>query len=131
MRLAIGRAARYGGADARRYRRIEKIDIEADMQHAVACFYPLDDAPDQDADPEFIDRAHVGDRDAAIADQVFFKRIDRPDSEQIELIGTNGCAWMVAEQAVKAGLAAQERSRHAMHVAGDSGRRRVVVGVSV
>src|SRR5467141_3848975 len=89
MRLAIGRAARHGGADARRYRRIEKIDIEADVQHAVARLYPLDDPPDQNADSEFVDRAHVGDRDAAIADEVSFKRIDRPDSEQIEPRGAS------------------------------------------
>src|SRR5882724_1692022 len=106
MRLAIGRAAGYGGADARRYRRIEKIDVEADMQHAVARLYLLDDPPDQNADPEFVDRAHVRDRDAAIAHQVFFGRIDRPDSEQIELIGTDRDPGGVAQQAIKAGLAA-------------------------
>src|SRR5882672_2065563 len=106
MRLAIGRAARYGGADARRYRRIEKIDIEADMQHAVARLYPLDDPPDQNAEPEFVDRAHVGDRDAAIADQVFFGRIDRPDSEQIELIGADRDPGRATQQAIKTGLAA-------------------------
>src|SRR6266850_3212882 len=121
MRLAIGRAARHGGADARRYRRIEKIDIEADVQYAVARLYPLDDPPDQNADPEFVDRAHVGDRDAAIADEVFFRRIDRPDSEQIELIGTDRDPWRVAQQAIQAGLAAEKRRRHAVHVAGHGG----------
>src|SRR5712664_570607 len=106
MRLAIGRAAWYGGADARRYRRVEKIDIEADVQHAVARLYPLDGRPDLNDDPEFVDRAHVGNRDAAIADQVFFRRIDRPDSEQIELIRTDRDPGRVAQQAIKAGLAA-------------------------
>src|SRR6195256_1496636 len=117
MRLAIGRAARYGGADARRYRRIEKIDVEADMQHAVACLYPLDDPPDQNADPEFVDRAHVGDRDTAIADEAFFKRIDRADSEQIELIGIDRDPWRIAQQTIQTGFAAEKRRRHAVHVA--------------
>ena len=131
MRLAIGRAARHRGADAGRYRRIEKIDIEADMQHAVARLDPFDHPPDQHADAELVDRAHVGDRDAAIAHQLLFQRIDRADAEQIELIGTDRDARLVAEQVVEAGLAAQERRRHAVHVAGHGRRRRVVVGMGV
>src|SRR6478609_11915146 len=35
MRLAIGRSARHRGADSRRHTRIEEIDIEADMEHAI------------------------------------------------------------------------------------------------
>src|SRR3981189_714926 len=112
MRLAIGRAARHGGADARRYRRIEKIDIEADVQHAVARLYPLDDPPDQNADSEFVDRAHVGDRDAAIADEVSFKRIDRPDSEQIELIGTDRDPWGVPQRPTQAGCPPRKTAHH-------------------
>ena len=38
---------------------------------------------------------------------------------------------MPTEQAIQAGLAAQERGRHAVHVAGQGGCRRVVIGVGV
>ena len=48
MGLAVGGAAGNGGADARCDRRIEKIDVEADMQHAVLRFHLLDHPPDQD-----------------------------------------------------------------------------------
>jgi hypothetical protein len=40
-------------------------------------------------------------------------------------------ARMVAEQFVEAGLAAQKRRRHAVHVAGLRGLRRVVVGMGI
>ena len=70
MRLAIGRAARHRGADAGRDRGIEKIDVEAQMQHAVLRPHALDDLADQHADAEFVDRAHVGDRDAALEHQL-------------------------------------------------------------
>src|SRR5258706_12856532 len=118
MRLAIGRAARHGRADARRPPRVEKIDVKADMQNAVARSYPFDHPPDQDADTELVDRAHVRNRDAAIADELPFKRIDRADSEQVELIGTNRDPRPVTQQTIEAGLAAQKPSRHAVHVAG-------------
>ena len=36
MRLAIGRPARNRGADARRDRRIKKVNVQTDMQQAVA-----------------------------------------------------------------------------------------------
>ncbi len=88
MRLAIGGAARHRGADAGRDRGIEEIDVEADMQHAVARLDPFDHPPDQHADAELVDRAHVGDGDAALAHQFALQRIDRADAEQIELIGT-------------------------------------------
>ena len=101
------------------------------MQNAVARFYLFDDPPDQDADAEFIDRAHVGDRDAAITDELLFKRIDRPGSEQIELVGINGDAGLVAQEVVESGFAAEKGGRHPVHVAGHRRRRRVVVGVSV
>src|SRR6202047_822592 len=131
MRLAIGRAARHGRADARRDLRVEKIDVEADMQDAVARLDPFDDPPDQDADTELIDRAHVRHCDAAIADQILLKRIDRADSEQIELIGTDREPRPITQQAIEAGLAAEERRRPPLHVAGHGRRRRIVVGVGV
>src|SRR4030081_3740755 len=98
MRLAIGSAARHRRADPRRYGRIQKIDVEADMQNAVARTYPFDDPADQDADTMLVDRAHVCDGDAAIADELSFRRIDRADSKQIELIGTDGDAWLVTQE---------------------------------
>ena len=61
---------------------------------------------------------------AALAHQFLFQRIDRADAEQIELIGRDRGARLVAEQMVEAGLAAEERRRHAVHVAGE-----VVAGV--
>ena len=106
MRLAIGGAARHRGADAGRHGRIQKIDIEADMQDAVLRPYPFDHPPDQDTDTELVDRAHVRNRDAAVADQILFQRIDRADSEQVEPVGTDRDAGRIGQQAVEPGLAA-------------------------
>ena len=131
MRFAIGRAARHGGADAGGHRGIEEVDVEADMQHAVLRPHPLDDLADQHGDAELVDRAHVGDGDAALEHQLLLLRIDRADAEQVEPFGTYRGTWLLAEQPVEPGLAAQERRRHAVHVAGLRGLRRVVVGMGV
>ncbi len=101
------------------------------MQHAVAGLHLVDDAADQDADAELVDLAHVGDADAALAQQVLFQLVDRADAEQFQPVGIDRCARLVAEKAVEPGLAAQERRRHAVHVAGQRGRGRVVVGMRV
>ena len=74
MRLAVGGAAGHGGADAGRHRRIEKVDVEAEMQHAIFRLDPLDDAADQHGDAELVEGAHVGDRDAALMHQLLFQR---------------------------------------------------------
>jgi hypothetical protein len=50
---------------------------------------------------------------------------------KIEPFGTDRGARLLAEQPVEAGFAAQESRRHAVHVAGLRGLRRVVVGVRV
>src|SRR3954470_21699002 len=118
MRLAIGCAARHRGADAGRDGGIEKIDIETDMQHAIARPHTLDDLSYQYADTEFVDDAHVGDRNASLEHQLLLQRIDRADAEQVELVGADRGAGMVAEQPVEAAFAAQEGGRHAVHVAG-------------
>ena len=86
MRLAIGGAARHRGADAGRDAGIEEVDVEGEMQHAVRSPDALDDAADQHADAELVDRAHVGDGDAALMHQLLLQRIDRADAEQIEPI---------------------------------------------
>ena len=70
--------------------------------------YPFDHPADQHANAEFVDRAHIRNRDAAIADEVPFKRIDRPDPEQIQSIGADGDAGLLAEQMIKPGFAAQK-----------------------
>ncbi len=109
VRLAIGGTTRHGGADARRHGRIEEIDIEADMQHAIARLDAFDDAADQDGDAELVDLAHVDDPDPARAHQLLFELVDRTRAEQIEFVRENRSARIVAEQAVEPGLAAQER----------------------
>ena len=110
---------------------IEEIDIEPDMQHAVLRPHALDDLSDQHADAELVDRAHVRDRDAAFEHQLLLHGIDRADAEQVELVGADRGARRAAEQPVEAGFAAQERRRHAVHVAGLRRLRRVVVGMGV
>src|SRR3981081_106462 len=65
MRLAIGGAAGNGGADAGRQAGIEKIDVETDVQHAVAGFHLVDDPADQHPNPELVDLAHIGTAAAA------------------------------------------------------------------
>src|SRR5271166_6261946 len=44
MRLAVSRPAWNCGADTRRDRRIEKVDVQTDMQQAVSGAHPIDDA---------------------------------------------------------------------------------------
>ena len=131
MGLAIGGAARHHGADARRQLRIKEIDIERHVQHAAAGLHPLDDLPDQHADPEFIDLAHIGDGDAALLQQQPLLAIDRPHPEQLQLLRSERHPRLIAEQLVEPRLAAQERGRHAVHIAGDGGARGVVIGVGV
>ena len=75
--------------------------------------------------------AHVGDRDAALEHQLLLQRIDRADAEQVELVGADRGAGMVAEQPVEAAFAAQKGRRHAVHVAGLRRLRRVVVGMGI
>ena len=110
---------------------IQKIHVETDMQNAVAGFHPLDHAPDQDGDAEFIDLPHVGDRDVALAHQILLQRVDRAGAEQIELRGFYRRPRLIAQYPVEAGLAAQESRHHAVHVSGHRGGRRVVVGMGV
>jgi hypothetical protein len=129
--FARGRATGHSGADARGNRRIQKIDIEADVQDAVLRPYPVDHPADQHADAEFVDRTHIRNRDVAITDEVLFRRIHRPDPEQVQSIGADGDAGLLAEQTIKPGFAAQKGCRHAVHVAGESRFRRVVVGVGI
>src|ERR1700722_6002511 len=108
MRLAIGRAAGHGGADAGRQMRIQKIDVEADMQHAVAGFHLVDHPSHQYPDTEPVDLAHVGDADAASPEQIFFKLVDRADPEQLQLIGADGGARLDAQKTIEPGSAATE-----------------------
>src|SRR6185437_4996150 len=81
VRLAIGRAAWHGGADAGRQSRVEKVDVETDMQHAVARPHPVDHAADQHPDPELVDLPHVSQADAAISQQILFQSVDRTYAE--------------------------------------------------
>src|SRR4029453_10403754 len=52
--------------------------------------------------------------------------IERADAEQVELVRAERGAGLLAEQPVETGLAAQKRRRHAVHVTGLRGLRRVV-----
>src|SRR6476469_10450767 len=108
MRLAIGCASLHRGADAGRDRGVQEIDVEAEMQHAVARSDPFYHPADQHADAEFVDRAHIGDCDASIAHENLFQRINRANAEQLKLVWRDGNAWQAAEQAVTAGFAAEE-----------------------
>src|SRR6202000_1340546 len=82
MRLAIGRAARHRGADARRHFGIEEVDIKTQMQDAIYRLHLVDDAADQDADAELVDLAHVHDADAAKLDEILLQLVDRARAEQ-------------------------------------------------
>src|SRR5437016_6728598 len=81
MRFSIGRATGHRGADAGRHAGIEKINVETDVQHAVAGFHLVDDAADQHANAELIDLAHIGNADAAAAQQIFLQFVDRAHAE--------------------------------------------------
>ena len=101
MRLAVGRPARDGGADARRDRRIEKVDVQTDMQKAVAGANPIDDAADRDGEAVFVQPPHVDDVDAAILQQPPFARVDRPDAEQVQPRGIDESVRLAAEHALE------------------------------
>ena len=131
MRFAIRRAARHRRADAWGHRGIEKIDVEAQMEDAVLRPHALDDLADQHADAELVERAHVGDGNAAFEHQLLLQRVDRADAEQIEPVGGDRGAGLLAEQPVETGLAAQKGRRHAVHVAGLGRLRRVVVRMGI
>ena len=86
MGLAIGRAARNCRADPRRQRRIEEIDVEADVKEAVSCGDAVEDAPQRHRDTPFVDQPHVHDVDAARPQQRAFAAIDRTDAEEMHMI---------------------------------------------
>ena len=96
MRLPVGRPAGYSGADAGSNRRVKEIDVEAHMQHAIAGAHLVDDAADQHANAELIDRPHVGNVDAAVAQQLLLQFIDRARAEQLEPIRIDRCARLFA-----------------------------------
>src|SRR6185437_547938 len=108
MRLAIGRPAGHSGADAGRHVGVEEIDIEADMQDTAPRADLVDDAADQDPYPKLIDLPHVRDADATFAQQLPFELVDRARAEQLEPIGLDAGARLVAEQMVETALAAQK-----------------------
>ena len=97
MRLPIGRPARHRGAHTRCELGIEKIDIEADMQYAIAGLNPLDEAADQHADAEFIDLTHVRHADAALVQQILFEPVDRARPEQLQPVGVDRRARLFAQ----------------------------------
>jgi hypothetical protein len=72
MRFAVSRAARHRRPNSRRDGRIEKIDVETDMQHAVAGAHMFDEPADQHPDTKLVDLAHFRDANAARAQQVLF-----------------------------------------------------------
>ena len=131
MRLAIGRPARDGGADPRRDRGIEKVDVQTDMQKPVAAAHPVDDAADRDRETVFVQPAHVDHVDAAVLQKPPLARVDRPDAEEMQPAGIDKPVRLVAEHRLEAGLAAQHRERHAVHVARRRSQRRVEVRMGV
>src|SRR3954469_6580001 len=114
MRLAIGRSTRHRRAHARCDAGVEKIDVEADMQYAVAGPDALYDAADQYGDAEFVNLAHVDDPDPARAHQLLFELVDPARAEEVEPVGIDRGARIVAQQSVEAGFAAKECRRHAV-----------------
>ena len=64
VRFAEGGAAGRRGSDARRDRRIEEVDVEADMQAAICRRDPFEKTPYQRADAVLVESAHVVNGDA-------------------------------------------------------------------
>ena len=119
MRLAIGGAARHRGADAGRDRRIEEIDVERHMQHAVLRPAPVR-SPGGSARRRRIRRSRACRRSRSRRSRTSFfssGSIERmPNrSSRSGPIETRGSS---PSRRVEPGLAAQKRRRHAVHVAG-------------
>ena len=67
-----------------RNRGIEKVDVETDMQKAVAGFNAIDDATDRDREAVFIQPPHVDHVDPAVLQEPPFARVDRANAEQMQ-----------------------------------------------
>lgn len=92
---------------------------------------PVEHPPERRHHAEFVDRPHVGDADPPRRHQRTFAGIDRSQPEQVDVGGGQWLRDRLGEQAWKARLAAQGGERHAVHVPGGRGRRRVEVGMGV
>ena len=97
------------------------------MQKAVAGANPIDDAADRDGETVFVQPPHVDYVDAAILQQPPFARVDRPDAEQVQARGIDKSVRLASKHALETRFAGQHRERHAVHIAGRRGQRRVEV----
>jgi hypothetical protein len=87
MRFTIGCPSGNRGADARRQRRVEKIDIEADMQMAARRPHRVNDRFQRRHDAAFVDRPHIDHIDTAPADGGTLLAIDGANAEQGDTAG--------------------------------------------
>ena len=100
------------------------------MQQPAGLRHLADDIAHDRRRAALIDGAHIEDVDAAQADCVALGRIDRADAELEHIFGRHQRP-IGRQDAVEAGLAAEEGDRHAVHVARRRGRRRVEIGMRV
>jgi hypothetical protein len=131
MRLAIGEAAGHVGADAWRDGRVEGVEVEAHVQHAVAGRDPLQDTAHEHARAVLVDEAHVHHVDAARHQEVALVAVDGADAEEMQVRGIDEAAGLAAEHLLQSLLAAQQRRRHAVHVPRRGAGGGVEVGMRV
>src|SRR5215207_4138911 len=90
MGLPEGRAARDRGADPGRKRRIQEVDIQADVQQPIRAGHRVEHASQQHAHAAFINEAHVDHVDPARAQQLLLAPIHRADPEHVQVAGGGG-----------------------------------------
>ncbi len=102
--------------DTRRYIRIEKIDIETDMQQAVSGADRVEHPAHDRRHTLFVERAHVEDVDAVLADFPALVRIDGAYANLENLLRID--QWPAGRQDIRDfRFAAEEGDGHAMNVA--------------
>jgi hypothetical protein len=129
VRLAERGTARDGGSGAGRELRIEEIDVQADMDEAVAPARLVDDAAHQHRGTELVELAHVDNVDAARLQQVALAAIDGAHAEQMQVLRIERDARLLGDR--QPGLAAQPCRRDPMQVARRRGCRGVEIRVRI
>ncbi len=130
MRFAIGGAARHRRSDARRDIGIEKIDVEADMQQAVGFTDGIEHPAHDGGHALLVERTHVEDVDAMLANFLALARVDGTDAnlEDLRRIDQRPPG---RQNAFYLRLAAIVGDRHAVNIARWRGGGRIEIGVSV
>ena len=129
MRLAEGGATGHRGADGRRDQRVQKVHVQTDMQHALRRAHPVQKIAQRCRNAAFVQHPHVVHGDLRLQQGRMFRRIDRPDAEQADVLARQRCRKR--REGIKVLAPRQIGDRRAMQVARNRGQRRVEIAVRI